>query len=97
VYAVSSPEQPFVGTVAIVLETDAMEIGFRLQESFWGQGLGRRIAALALAVARHEHPGRRVFARCDVGNVASLRSLESLGGTREADGHDKVRFSWHDA
>jgi RimJ/RimL family protein N-acetyltransferase len=89
IYAVSTSERPFVGTVATVDEGASVELGYRLLESCWGQGLGRPIAALALALARQEYPDTRVYARCDLRNGASMKVLAGLEGSRlpDADGH----------
>lgn len=94
VLAVSAHGLPFVGTVATVDEGDRVEIGYRLLESCWGQGLGRPIAALALAVARQGFPGRTVYARCDLRNAASLRVLEGLDGARRPNREGHAIWEW---
>jgi RimJ/RimL family protein N-acetyltransferase len=94
VYAVSTSDRPFVGTVATLDYGESIEIGYRLLESFWGQGLGRPIAALALALARQEYPNRRVFARCDLRNGASLAVLGGLEGLRLPDAEGHAVWEW---
>ena len=94
VWAVTSTALPFVGTVATVVEGDRIEIGYRLLEAVWGQGLGRPLAALALALARQEYPGRTIFARCDLRNAASMAVLGGLGGMRGADADGHAVWDW---
>jgi RimJ/RimL family protein N-acetyltransferase len=94
VFAASSAERPFVGTVATVVDSDGIEIGYRLLETCWGQGLGRPMAALALAVARELYPDRPIHARCDLRNPASLAVLDGLGGARRADEDGHAKWEW---
>ena len=94
VFAVTDSEGEFVGTVATVLEGDCTEIGYRILESRWGQGLGRPIARLALAVARALYPRRTVIARCDLRNRASLKVLEALDGVRHPDRDAHAHWTW---
>ena len=54
VFAVSTPDRNFAGTVATLIADDRVEIGYRLLEACWGRGLGQPIARLALAVARQD-------------------------------------------
>ena len=94
VFAVSSARRPFVGTVALVQEPEAVEIGYRLLESCWGQGLGHPLARLALGVARQEYPDRKLVACCDLRNPASLRVLAGLGGHRLEDRAGHAHYEW---
>lgn len=58
------------------------EIGYLLDPALWGQGLGRRMVALALSHAIDELGAPRVEAEVDPANLASCRLLESLGFQR---------------
>ena len=94
VWAVTSPDRPFVGTVATVVDDERIEIGYRLLEACWGQGLGHPLGQLARAVAKQEYPERVIFGRCDLRNTASMSVAEKLGGRRlpDADGHAEWEF-----
>jgi RimJ/RimL family protein N-acetyltransferase len=59
------------------------EIGYLLDPALWGQGLGRRMIALALGHAVDGLGAQRIEAEVDPGNLASCRLLESLGFQRE--------------
>jgi RimJ/RimL family protein N-acetyltransferase len=59
------------------------EIGYLLDPALWGQGLGRRMVALALGHAVEGLGAPRIEAEVDPGNLASCRLLESLGFQRE--------------
>ena len=94
VLAVSSSQRVFLGTVALVQEAESVEIGYRLLESCWGQGLGLPLAQLALGVARQEYPNRNLVARCDLRNRASIRVLARLDGLRLEDRAGHARYEW---
>lgn len=94
VFAVSDTTRPFLGTVALVPEEDGVEIGCRLLESVQGQGLGRALTGLNLALARREYPERTAFARIDLRNDRSLRMVEGLGGEREEDRDGHAWYRW---
>lgn len=59
------------------------EIGYLLDPALWGQGLGRRMVALALVHAIDGLGTPRIEADVDPRNLASCRLLESLGFHRE--------------
>jgi RimJ/RimL family protein N-acetyltransferase len=59
------------------------EIGYLLDPALWGQGFGRRMAALGLGYGLERLGASRVEAEVHPGNVASCRVLESLGFQRE--------------
>ncbi len=94
VFAVSSSQHVFLGTVALVQEGESVEIGYRLLESCWGQGHGLPLAKLALEVARQEYPNRNIVARCDLRNQASLRVLARLDGVRLEDRAGHACYEW---
>jgi|GEM_PF-539498 len=94
VFAVSSLDRIFVGTVATVRDGPDIEIGYRLLESCQGHGLGRSIAALALAVARQEYARHRITACCDLRNQVSLKIADGLGGQRMPDHDGHAHWQW---
>jgi RimJ/RimL family protein N-acetyltransferase len=94
VFAVSSSQRAFLGTVALVQEGESVEIGYRLLESCWGQGLGLPLAQLALGVARQEYPNRKLVACCDLRNQASIGVLARLDGLRLEDRAGHAHYEW---
>jgi ribosomal-protein-alanine N-acetyltransferase len=94
VFAASSDRRAFVGTLALVPRGRDVEIGYRLLESRWGQGLGHSLAKLTLQLGRQEYPDRKLVARCDLRNPASLRVLSRLGGSRLNDSDGHASYEW---
>lgn len=68
-----------VGLISCWLEGDALEIGFSLARSFWGQGLMSEAATAVRDWAFGTGAVQRVWATCDVENPASARVLEKAG------------------
>ena len=56
-----------------------VEVGYRLDPHYWGQGLGTEAAQAALAYARNRLGRRRVIAIIEAANVASVRVAEKIG------------------
>ncbi len=61
------------------------EIGWRLRESAWGQGIAREAAAAALDLAFGRYAAPHVVALTVAGNRASWGLMERLGMVRRAD------------
>jgi RimJ/RimL family protein N-acetyltransferase len=74
-------------------------IGYGLARPFWGQGYATEAARALVGFGFGTLGLHRIFATCDVRNVASARVLEKVGMRRE--GHlreDKwVRGQWRDS
>lgn len=94
VFAVSSDRHRFAGTVALVQQGRDVEIGYRLLETCWGQGLGSPLAKLAVGLGRQEYPDRKLIACCDLRNPVALRVLANAGGTRLDDHDGHVHYEW---
>lgn len=59
------------------------DLGYALRRDRWGLGWGTEVARALLRFG-HEHLGlHRIWATCDVDNVASARVLEKIGMLRE--------------
>ncbi len=56
-----------------------VEVGYRLDPHYWGQGLGTEAARAALAYARTHLGQDRVIAIIEAANVASVRVAENIG------------------
>lgn len=70
-----------VGLISGWLEGDALELGFTLVQSSWGQGLMTEAAIAVKGWAFATGAIRRVWASCDAENLASARVLEKAGLT----------------
>ena len=70
--------------------THEVEVGYRLDPHYWGQGLGTEAAQTALTYARSRLGLSRVIAIIEAANVASIRVAEKIGmrWEKEARLHD---------
>ena len=59
--------------------THEVEVGYRLDPRYWGQGLGTEAAQAALTYARSHLGLDRVIAIIEAANVASVRVAENIG------------------
>ncbi len=79
----------FVGLQHVRFEapfTPAVEAGWRLARAFWGRGYATEGARAALAFGFSELGLDEIVAFAVTGNTASIRVMERLGMTRDADG-----------
>ena len=72
-------------------DTDG-RIGYIVDPSHWGRGVGADLARGLLAAAFERLGLRRVVATCNADNPASVRILEKAGMRREQHG---IEESWH--
>lgn len=77
------PDDDPVGAVACVLDGDTAEIGFVMTRRYWGRGYGTEAAGAVLRWAASIRTVGRVWASCDIDNVASARVLEKIGMSRD--------------
>lgn len=56
-----------------------LEIGYILQEKYWGKGYGTKICKALLALAERTHPSTSIIGLIDPANLASKRLLEKFG------------------
>ena len=61
-----------------LIAPETAEIGYFLEPSYWGRGLGSEAAGLVIELAR-ERGVRRIVAGCAAENFASARVLEKNG------------------
>jgi len=72
-----------IGTVGLRLQGHRVELGYALAQRHWGRGFATEAAARVVAWALAQRDIYRVWAVCDVENVASARVLEKIGLERE--------------
>jgi RimJ/RimL family protein N-acetyltransferase len=73
----------FVGLIEIRIRGSAVDLGYALARRWWRQGLMSEALTSVVQWALAQREIYRVWATCDVDNVASARVLERVGMTRE--------------
>lgn len=76
-------EEPVIGAVSLRVNQCKADFGYVLNKSAWGNGFGTEAARAVTQLAARLPGVYRVWATCDVENVASARVLEKTGLTRE--------------
>jgi RimJ/RimL family protein N-acetyltransferase len=77
------PQDHAIGTIACRLRETAADFGYVLNRRYWGQGYATE-AAQTIVDWAWSLPGiKRVWATCDMDNLASARVLEKVGLTCE--------------
>jgi RimJ/RimL family protein N-acetyltransferase len=71
------------GTIGVRVQGHRRELGYALARRWWGQGVATEAAEAVVAWALAQPEVLRVWAVCDVDNVASARVLEKIGMRRE--------------
>ncbi|MDX2212646.1 MAG: GNAT family N-acetyltransferase [Oculatellaceae cyanobacterium bins.114] len=73
------PEDRPIGTLACWLEDHRASFGYLLHQQYWGQGYATEAARAVVEWAISLPNIYRVWATCDVENLASVRVLEKCG------------------
>ena len=73
----------FVGLIEIRVHTSAVDFGYALARRWWRQGLMSEAVTAVVQWALAQPTVYRVWATCDVENVASAGLLERVGMERE--------------
>jgi RimJ/RimL family protein N-acetyltransferase len=73
----------FAGFIEIRMRTNAVDLGYALARRWWRQGLMSEALTAVVQWALAQPDICRVWATCDVENVASARLLERVGMERE--------------
>lgn len=77
------PEDRPTGSVACRVRGHAVDLGYVLSRNFWGRGYATEAARAVLEWAAALEGVCRIWATCDVENIASVRVLEKIGMSRE--------------
>ena len=64
------------------------EIGYLLNEPYWGKGFATEVAKALIKYGFDEHGMHRIIAKCDARNDASSHVMEKCGMKREAFLHE---------
>lgn len=76
-------DQQIMGMVELRIKTFKAEVGYVLARAYWGQGFITEAAQTVVEWAFAQPDIYRVWAVCDVDNLASARVLEKIGMQRE--------------
>ena len=76
-------DEAFVGLLEIRVTPGAVNLGYALGRRFWRQGFMSEALTPVVQWALAQPAIYRVWATCDVENIASARVLERVGMTRE--------------
>jgi [ribosomal protein S5]-alanine N-acetyltransferase len=88
-----------IGACDLTLESERVaDLGYILGREAWGQGLGTEVATVLVRAGFEQLGLERIFAICDVDNVASARVLEKAGlvRTRTLERHREAKGRWWD-
>jgi RimJ/RimL family protein N-acetyltransferase len=77
------PEGQLIGMIELRLHPPNADIGYALARAYWGQGLMTEAALAVVDWALAQPEVTRVWAICDVENVASARVMQKVGMQRE--------------
>jgi len=77
------PDHCLLGMIALRLEGHKANLGYVLTRAYWGQGYMTEAAQPVVELALQQSEIFRLWAVCDVDNLASARVLEKLGMSRE--------------
>jgi [ribosomal protein S5]-alanine N-acetyltransferase len=80
---IESATAAVAGTIGLRVQGHRMELGYVLARHGWGRGVATEAAEAVVAWALAQPEVQRVWAVCDVDNVASARVLEKIGMLRE--------------
>jgi RimJ/RimL family protein N-acetyltransferase len=79
-WVITLPEQDrAIGGISCCIVQDSAEIGFLLNRRYWGNGLATEAARAIVEWVLSIPSVRRVWATCDIENLASARVLEKAG------------------
>lgn len=73
------PQDRAIGTISCRLQETTADFGFVLNRRYWGQGYATEAAQAIVDWALSLPCIKRVWATCDVDNLASARVLEKVG------------------
>lgn len=79
----AKPEDTPIGSIGCAVEGHAVELGYVLYRAYWGRGYATEAARAVFEWAASLEGVVRVWATCDVENLASVRVLEKIGMSRE--------------
>jgi RimJ/RimL family protein N-acetyltransferase len=76
-------DKQVIGMIIARVNAEKWELGYVLARAFWRQGLMTEALKAIIAWALRQKDIHRVWAVCDVDNIASARVMEKVGMERE--------------
>jgi [ribosomal protein S5]-alanine N-acetyltransferase len=76
-------DDQLMGMVEVRIDRYKADLGYVLAKAFWGEGYMTEAVAAVLGWAAEQETIYRVWAVCDVDNLASARVMEKAGMQRE--------------
>ena len=73
------PDDTPIGSIGCRISAEQADFGFVVSRRHWGYGYATEAAGAVLAWLKSLEAIKRIYATCDVDNVASARVLEKLG------------------
>jgi len=73
----------FVGIIELRVDKFRADLGYAIAPEYWGKGYATEITKSVIAWALMQEQIFRVWATCDIENLASARVLEKAGMQRE--------------
>jgi ribosomal-protein-alanine N-acetyltransferase len=80
---VQKTDNQLVGMISARVETHKWELGYVLARPYWGRGYMTEVVKGVIEWAFKQPEISRVWAVCDIDNLASARVMEKAGMTRE--------------
>jgi RimJ/RimL family protein N-acetyltransferase len=80
---VQKSDNQLLGMISARVETHKWELGYVLARPYWGRGYMTEVVKALIEWAFKQSDIYRVWAVCDVDNLASARVMEKAGMTRE--------------
>ena len=77
-------DKQLIGMVEIVsIDQTGIQLGYVLAKSYWGNGYMTEVLQIIIDWAFRQKDTYRVWAICDIGNIASTRVMEKAGMQKE--------------
>jgi len=76
-------DQELVGMLELRIDAFRADLGYVIARDYWGHGYATEITKSVIAWALRQEQIYRVWATCDIENIASARVLEKSGMQRE--------------
>ena len=77
------PKMPVIGSMCVPVRKHAADFGYIVNPQYWNRGYATEASSAIMRWLESESGIQRIWATCDVDNLASARVLEKLGLVRE--------------
>ena len=77
------PNTPVIGSMSVHVRKHAGEFGYIMNPQYWNNGYATEASKAIIRLLESESDIHRIWATCDVDNLASARVLEKVGLVRQ--------------